>query len=92
MAPYHQHILCARLDLDIDGGGDEIAGVRNSVIEVDSIAHEMGPKNVYGGAYETSEKVFRRESEARRVVDPFKSRFWKVINPKRKNHMGKPVG
>ena len=91
-APYHQHILCARLDLDIDGGADEIAGVRNSVIEVDSLAHEMGPKNVYGGAYETSEKVFRRESEARRVVDPFKSRFWKVINPGRKNHMGKPVG
>ena len=91
-APYHQHILCARLDLDIDGGVDEIAGVRNSVIEVDSFAHEMGPKNIYGGAYETSEKVFRRESEARRVVDPFKSRFWKIINPSRKNHMGKPVG
>ena len=91
-APYHQHILCARLDLDIDGGGDEISGVRNSVIEVDSFAHEIGPKNVYGGAYETSEKVFQRESEARRVVDPFKSRFWKIVNPDRKNHMGKPVG
>ncbi|GBL21536.1 copper methylamine oxidase [Acidimicrobiaceae bacterium] len=91
-APYHQHILCARLDLDIDGGGDEIAGIHNTVIEVDSFAHELGPKNIYGGAYETSETVLGRELEAKRVVDPFKSRFWKIINPNRKNHMGKPVG
>ena len=84
-APYHQHIFCARLDLDVDG-------VDNTVIEVDSFAHEMGPKNVFGGAYETSEKVLCREREARRVVDQFKGRFWKVINPSRKNHMGKPVG
>lgn len=88
-APYHQHILCARLDLDIDGDTD---GSKNSVLEIDSFAHEMGPKNVYGGAYETSEKVLSRELEARRVVDPFKSRFWKIINPNRKNHMGHATG
>ncbi len=91
-APYHQHILCARLDLDIDSGADEIAGVHNSVVEVDSFAHEMGPKNIYGGAYEIIETILKRELDAKRVVDPFKSRFWKVINPNRKNHMGKPVG
>jgi len=88
-APYHQHILCARLDLDIDG---DTNGSKNSVLEIDSFAHEMGPKNVYGGAYETSEKVLSRELEARRVVDPFKSRFWKIINPNRKNHMGHATG
>ena len=88
-APYHQHILCARLDLDIDG---DTTGAKNSVVEIDSFAHEMGPKNVYGGAYETSEKVLQREGEARRIVDPLKSRFWKVINPERKNHMGHSVG
>ena len=37
-APYHQHILCARLDLDIDGE-------KNSVLEVESFAHPQGEKN-----------------------------------------------
>lgn len=88
-APYHQHILCARLDLDIDG---DVSGANNTVVEIDSFAHELGPKNIYGGAYETSETVFGRELEAKRVIDPFKSRFWKIINPNRKNHMGHSVG
>jgi primary-amine oxidase len=84
-APFHQHILCARLDMDIDG-------TLNSVVEVDAFAHPVGPKNPLGGAYETSETVFATESVAQRVIDPFKNRFWKIINPGRKNHMGKPVG
>jgi len=88
-APYHQHILCARLDLDIDGDEN---GAKNTVVEVDSFAHEMGPKNIYGGAYEISETILKRELDAKRVVDPFKSRFWKIINSNRKNHMQHPVG
>ena len=88
-APYHQHILCARLDLDIDG---DVSGANNTVVEIDSFAHELGAKNIYGGAYETSETVLGRELEAKRVIDPFKSRFWKIINPDRKNHMGHSVG
>lgn len=84
-APFHQHILCARLDMDIDGAA-------NSVVEVDAFAHPIGPKNPYGGAYETSETVLASESVAQRVIDPFKNRFWKIINPGRRNHMGKPVG
>ncbi len=88
-APYHQHILCARLDLDIDG---DVSGANNTVVEIDSFAHELGPKNIYGGAYEISETIFKHELNAKRVVDPFKSRFWKIINPNRKNHMGHPVG
>jgi primary-amine oxidase len=84
-APFHQHILCARLDMDIDG-------TSNSVVEVDAFAHPVGPKNPLGGAYETSETVFATESVAQRVIDPFKNRFWKIINPGRKNHMGKSVG
>jgi len=88
-APYHQHILCARLDLDIDG---DVSGANNTVVEIDSFAHELGAKNIYGGAYETSETVLGRELEAKRVIDPFKSRFWKIINPNRKNHIGHSVG
>jgi primary-amine oxidase len=84
-APYHQHILCARMDLEIDG-------VNNSVVEIESFAHPVGEKNPYGGAYETRETVLKSESAAQRLVDPIKSRFWKVINPNKKNHVGHSIG
>ena len=84
-APYHQHILCARMDLDIDGS-------ENSVVEVESFAHPIGEKNPYGGAYETRETILASEKKAQRLIDPMKSRFWKIINPSRKNHVGHSVG
>ena len=84
-APYHQHILCAKLDLDIDGEG-------NSVVEVESFAHPVGEKNPYGGAYETKELILENESNAQRLIDPMKSRFWKIINPNKLNHVGQEVG
>jgi primary-amine oxidase len=84
-APYHQHILCARLDLDIDGE-------ENSVLEVESFAHPQGEKNPYGGAYETKETLLAKEKESQRVIDPFSGRYWKIVNEKVKNHMDHPVG
>ena len=84
-APYHQHILCARLDLDIDGE-------KNSVLEVESFAHPQGEKNPYGGAYETRETLFTKEKESQRVIDPFSGRYWKIVNEQVKNHMDHPVG
>jgi primary-amine oxidase len=84
-APYHQHILCARLDLDIDG-------TDNSIIEVDSYAHPLGEQNPYGGAYEISENEITSESHAQRLIDPLKSRFWKVVNPNKSNHVGQKPG
>ena len=84
-APYHQHILCARLDLDIDGE-------KNSVLEIESFAHPQGEKNPYGGAYETRETLFTKEKESQRVIDPFSGRYWKIVNEQVKNHMDHPVG
>ena len=84
-APYHQHILCARLDLDIDGE-------QNSVLEVESFAYPQGDKNPYGGAYETKETLFSKEKESQTVIDPFSGRYWKIVNEKVKNHMDHPVG
>ena len=40
-APFHQHFIVAKLDLDIDGAA-------NTVLEVDSVAAPMGPDNPYG--------------------------------------------
>ena len=88
-APYHQHIFCARLDLDVDGGE---AGSTNTVVEVDSYAPEVGPLNKYASAYSTKESVLATEADAQRLIDPMVGRFWKVINPGKTNHMGKPVG
>ena len=45
-APFHQHFLVARLDLDIDGQD-------NTVMEVDSMAAPVGPENPYGLAVVT---------------------------------------
>jgi primary-amine oxidase len=84
-APYHQHILCARLDLDIEGE-------KNSVFEVESFAHPQGEKNPYGGAYETKETLFSKEKDSQRVIDPFSGRYWKIVNQQVKNHMDHPVG
>ena len=84
-APYHQHILCARMDLDIDG-------TDNSVVEVESFAHPIGEKNPYGGAYETRETILASEKKAQRLIDPMKSRFWKIVNPNKNNHVGHSVG
>jgi primary-amine oxidase len=84
LAPYHQHIFCARLDLDVDGQP-------NSVIEVDAVAPPRGSENPYGGAFVASQTTLSRESEAKRLVDPAHSRYWKVTNPRRTNRLGQPV-
>jgi primary-amine oxidase len=84
-APYHQHTFCARLDLDIDGG-------TNTVIEVDSVAVPPGPDNPHGSAYVTSQDVIKSERTAARLLDLGKSRYWKIVNPNKKNHVGQPVG
>jgi len=84
-APYHQHTFCARLDLDIDGGA-------NTVIEVDSVATPPGPDNPHGSAYTTTQDVIKSERTAARLLDLGKSRYWKIINPNKKNHVGQPVG
>ena len=84
-APYHQHTFCARLDLDVDGE-------KNTVIEVDSVAKEMGPENIHGGAYITQETPIENEGMSGRMLNLMTSRYWKIVNPNKKNHMNKSVG
>ncbi|SDO32863.1 primary-amine oxidase [Nakamurella panacisegetis] len=83
-APFHQHILVARLDLDVDGP-------QNSVMEVDSFAVETSPDNPYGLAIQTRATLIASESEAGRDYDFGKQRSWKVTNPNRPNGLGTPV-
>ena len=81
----HQHAFCARLDMAVDGD-------RNSVVECNTYAEPAGPANPYGNAYFVEETVLATESAAGRRVDPATQRYWKVINPHRRNHVGQPTG
>jgi primary-amine oxidase len=83
-APFHQHLFCARLDLAVDGPGNE-------VYEVDFQPVPTGPDNPWGNAIR--QKVTRLESElaARRDVDPAASRHWRFVNPAKRNGLGRPV-
>ena len=83
-APHHQHLLCARLDFDVDGPS-------NSVYEVDAVALEPGEDNPNGSVFRARSTLLASESRAQRVVDPFASRYWKVENPSVRNGMGQPV-
>ncbi len=83
-APFHQHLFCARLDMEVDGPG-------NSVYEVDTHPSPAGPDNPWGNAFEPTVTLLEREQAAQRVVDPSCSRHWRVVNPSRTNATGRPV-
>ncbi|MFV0316789.1 MAG: primary-amine oxidase [Microthrixaceae bacterium] len=85
VAPVHQHMFCARLDLDIDG-------TANRVEEVEAEVLPMGPDNPWGNAFRPKVTVLDRESKAQRDTEPKMSRSWRVVNPDRINHVGNPVG
>jgi primary-amine oxidase len=82
---HHQHVFCARLDLDVDG-------VENTVVEVDNKAVPWGPDNPYGSAFLNIETPLATEREAQRLIDPLAARSWKVVNPGAQNALGQSVG
>jgi primary-amine oxidase len=84
-APYHQHLFNVRLDFDVDG-------VTNTVYEVDSVPEPPGADNPLANAFTTEATPLVSEQEAQRVVDPSRSRVWKIVNPEVCNRLGEPVG
>ena len=79
----HQHLFCARLDMSVDGDD-------NAVVECDTVAEPMGPDNPYGNAFFVQET--KLEAEGGRPRKPEAERYWKIVNPNKLNHVGKPVG
>lgn len=73
---HHQHLFCARLDLDVDGRG-------NSIVET-----EVVPTG--GHTWEQSETVI--DTEGPRDGNAAVGRRWKIINPSVLNGLGQPVG
>jgi primary-amine oxidase len=80
-APFHQHFLVARLDLDVDGDD-------NTVMEVDAEALPISEENPYGLTLVTRSTPVRSEAESARDFDWGSQRSWKVVNPNRTNAHG----
>ena len=81
----HQHLFCARLDMAVDGPG-------NSVMEYNTRAEPAGPDNPYGNAFFVEETPLETELAACRRADPATQRYWKIVNPGKRNRVGRPVG
>lgn len=84
-APVHQHLFCARLDLDVDGPD-------NRVEEVEAEVVPEGPDNPWGNAFRAKATVLARESEAQRDTNAATSRTWRVVNSDVTNAVGRPTG
>jgi primary-amine oxidase len=80
----HQHIFCARLDMEVDGPN-------NTVVECDTIAPPMGPENPYGNAFFVQEQPLATEAAGKRNSDFSRMRYWKIVNPTKKNWVGTPT-
>ncbi|MGU3291943.1 primary-amine oxidase [Williamsia sp. M5A3_1d] len=80
-APFHQHFLVARLDLDVDG-------TDNTVVMSETEAEPMGPDNPYGLSLVQRNTPLRTESEGKQDMNWASQRAWKVVNPNTTNGLG----
>ena len=83
-APNHQHFFSVRCDFDLDG-------TENSVYEVNVVAEDEGPDNEFSNAFYAKSTLLENELQARSNLKLETSRFWKIVNHSRKNHVGDPV-
>jgi primary-amine oxidase len=83
-APFHQHFIVARLDLDVDGPG-------NTVFACDSRALPVSADNPYGLALVVRETALRTETEGRQDYDWQAQRAWKVASSQARNGLGRPT-
>jgi primary-amine oxidase len=80
-APYHQHFIVARLDLDIDGQP-------NTVYAVESEPLPVSAANPHGLALVTRDTPLRTESDGRQDASWATQRTWKVASSTSVNGLG----
>jgi primary-amine oxidase len=84
-APFHQHFIVARLDLDVDGPA-------NTVYASQSEALPVSEDNPYALGLVIRDTPLRTEAEGRQDYDWHAQRGWKVVNDNVRNGLGTPVG
>ena len=84
-APFHQHFIVARLDLDVDGPA-------NTVYATESVAAEPGEGDRYGLGLTIRDTPLRTESHGRQDYDWNVQRAWKIVNENVTNGLGTPTG
>ncbi|MBO2535899.1 primary-amine oxidase [Rummeliibacillus suwonensis] len=81
----HQHFFNFRLDTSLDG-------IKNSVIETETVSEPEGPNNPHSNAYYPVSRTFKNEQEAVRILDMPSQRSWKIVNKNSLNFVNQPVG
>ncbi|MCW3118075.1 MAG: maoII 1, partial [Chitinophagaceae bacterium] len=84
-APNHQHFFNVRCDFDLDGQN-------NAVYEVNIVSEEADENNPYENAFYAKSTLLENEMQARSNLNLETSRYWKIVNHGRKNHVGEAVG
>jgi primary-amine oxidase len=84
-APFHQHFIVARLDLDVDGPG-------NTVYASESEPAAVGGDDPYGLGLVVRNTPLRTEAEGKQDYDWATQRGWKVVNDNVPNGLGTAVG
>ena len=84
-APFHQHFIVARLDLDVDGRS-------NTVYAVESEPAAAGPDDPYGLGLRLRQTPLRTEAEGQQDYDWATQRSWKVVSTDTSNSLGTPTG
>ena len=74
-APVHQHLFCARLDIDVDGAANEVYEVGG---RADAAGRRQPVGQRHGGA---SRPGSRPSSPPGGAIDPARSRTWRIVNP-----------
>ena len=81
-APFHQHFIVARLDLDVDGPDNTVYAVSSEAVGDDP----------WGLGLVVRETPLRTEAEGKQDYDWASQRAWKVVNDDVLNGLGTPVG
>jgi primary-amine oxidase len=84
-APFHQHFIVARLDLDVDGPA-------NTVYVCDSRPAVPNGDDPYALGLTVASTPLRTEAEGKQDYDWDVQRGWKVVNDNVANGLGTPVG